>query len=142
VYFWMERGQLQLRRRTLLLGISIGLVPLGARLIFSLGGAFGSTTSPFSLVSGSVLLYGLLAVLPEFLVVFNYTIVGLILPLDQDLKEGGLEGRQEQGNWRPKLLERLTGSGYDGTPTSSYNSAGYYANGNRAGDHRYPPQSR
>jgi len=100
VYFWTERSKLQPRRRTLLLGISCALVPLGFRLIFTLGGAFSSPTSNFSIISGSVALYGFLAVLPEFLVVLDYTVIGVILPLDQDLKDASLES-QNTRKWKP-----------------------------------------
>jgi hypothetical protein len=40
----------------------------------------------FSTQTGSVALYGLLAVLPEFIVVLTYTIIGVVLPLDKDVE--------------------------------------------------------
>jgi hypothetical protein len=67
------------------------LVPLGARLAYTLGVAFTARNSIFSLTTGSVLLYGLLAVLPEFIVVLIYTVVGLVIPLDVDSGPASVE---------------------------------------------------
>jgi hypothetical protein len=168
-YFWVERRKLQLRRRTvrhflsscrhcysmltaivnqLLLGISCALPFLGARLAYSLGGAFSSAPSIFllslndsTITNNSIILYGLLAVLTEFIVVLNYTIIGLILPLDKDLKEGALE--KENRKWRPnafggshglRMFAQSSPSGGNG-----YNMNG---NGSNAGAHSYPPHSR
>jgi len=128
-YYWTQRQYIQLHRRTLLLAISCALPFLGARLIFSIGSAFSNfRTSVFSIQTGSVVLYGLLAVLPEFLVALTYVIVGLLLPLHNDVEVdaaggielGGYNNNQSYQGVRPQYAPPPQQYGAGQNNTNSY----------------------
>jgi len=81
-YYWMNRRAILRTRRTLLVAISCALPFLFIRLLYSILGAFTSSTSPFNLINGSVGVFLVMEVLMECIAVLIYVAVGLRLKLD------------------------------------------------------------
>lgn len=65
----------------LLVAIAISTPFLASRLLYSVIGAFASTSSIFNPVTGSAILLGLMAILMEFIVVVLYLAAGFVAPV-------------------------------------------------------------
>jgi len=107
-YFWLNRRALLPSRRTLLLAISSALIWLFLRFVYTLGGAFESSTdTTFNPLTGSTTVFLLLSAIPELLTVITYLVGGMLIPFTKETQFDKLDstndssfdvsGRRENG---------------------------------------------
>ncbi|PCH33290.1 hypothetical protein WOLCODRAFT_135031 [Wolfiporia cocos MD-104 SS10] len=118
VFCWMNSGRILKHRRTLLAGISVALPFLVVRVAYTVLSAYAPLTrsiaadgqvtsitsdSPltkFNSTTGPWIIYLLMSVVPEFIAVVIYVIVGTKIPLqdDTDYSRGAMSEAWDQGS--------------------------------------------
>jgi len=92
IILWQARLLIPDHHLKLLLGISLAMPPLFIRIVYSLLGAFASSThSRWSFVTGDWRLYLTMGLIMEYLVAGSYVITGLLTPLQKEDEELNLK---------------------------------------------------
>jgi hypothetical protein len=137
-----------------LLANSSALIWLFLRFVFTLGGAFESSTdTTFNPLTGSTTVYLLLSAIPEFLTVITYLVGGMLVPFTKETPFDKLDstndssfdvsGRRENG--QSLLHDPRVGNDGMGGYAPPYDPHHPRVEGRRLGEYAppaYPPSSQ